>query len=107
MMNLLIPIGSGCITFLTINFITKRTCPSWFISFIEIIAYSFINTVCLIFLLSPLGRICVLTSENGLVVQYGESAILASLFLAFIIGIIFSWPDFRIKFEKSKEASGK
>lgn len=100
MENIIIYLGPGVVTYLVKNYITKRETESYFKAVMEIIAYSFTDIVCLLLLLSPLGRIYTSNTEYGFFIDQGETSVIASFVIAVVLGILFSCKNFRFKIEK-------
>jgi len=95
--------GSGVLSFLIAGYITKRDARLCIQTVLEIIAYTYVNFVLLVTILSFLGRIVISNAGNGLVICHGRTSVPVSLILSVISGIVSTCPCFRIKIKKYKD----
>ena len=91
MFNYIIIFGTAAITYLVINKLTDYTEKKWYIVIMEFLVYAMINMVTTFLCLNPFGRVSLATLTNGTRdLQYGNTAVLFSILVAIIWGLIFS-----------------
>lgn len=105
MYRYLIILGVGAITFELEKKLSKSKNTDGYRTIIQYIMYTTINFVTVYLCLEPIGRISLVTLENGLYeINYGSSAILFSVVIAVIWGVVFAFlhtnMDIQTKIEK-------
>lgn len=91
MFNYIIMAGSGAITYLLAQKGTDKKGGVWYKEVIEYVMYVMLDMLAVYFCMTPLGRIIrVDSTANGTTeLQYGNVAILFSLVISVVMGIVF------------------
>lgn len=100
----LIILGVGAITFEIEKKFSKSKKVDGYRAIIQYIMYTIINFVSVYLCLEPMGRISLVTLENGLYeINYGNSAVLFSVIVAIVWGIVFAFLHTNITIETKIE----
>lgn len=91
MFNYVIMAGSGAITYLLAQKGSDKKGGKWYKEVITYLMYVMLDMLAVYFCMAPLGRIIRVDSTiSGMTeLQYGNTAILFSLAIAVVIGIVF------------------
>lgn len=100
MFTYLIVLGTGAITFVIEKKLAGKRDDRAVFMVIEYLMYVGIDLVSTYLLLSPTGRITMVQSEAGTSeIVYGSSAIIVSIVLSVIWGLVFAFLNKNVKFD--------
>lgn len=98
MFTYLIIFGLGAVTFVIEKKLTDTQNGKNIFLLIEYLMYTVINLVSTYLLLSPIGRITIIQANTGMYeITYGSSAIIISLVLAIVWGLVFAFLNKNVK----------
>lgn len=91
MFSFLYVFGPAAITYFTVRKCTKEEPANWYTALIELIAEAVLDAAVMILFLLSSGKVEIIILQNGIKhLQYGGTAVLLSLPVAVICGILIS-----------------
>lgn len=92
MFTYLVIFGLGAVTFVMEKSLTGTKDGNNIFMLVEYLMYTVIDLISTYLLLSPVGRVTIIQSDTGMhEVVYGSSAIIVSLVLSIIWGLVFAF----------------
>lgn len=97
MMQLIYLFGPAAITYLIIDKCSKERKDLWYMAAIKICSYALVDLAVIVLLLTPFDKVKTVYSEAGILsIQYGFTAVILSVPISIIVGLVLSSIDIDI-----------
>lgn len=97
MMQLIYLFGPAAITYLIIYKCSNERKDLWYMALIKICSYTLIDLAVIVLLLTPFDKIKTVYTETGILnIQYGFTAVILSIPVSIIVGLVLSSMDIDI-----------